>query len=337
MAHLVNPISSDVIMGKSLDKALTGKDPVANELMRRGLMLYDHNARTLFGEGLTGLEKIPAVGGFMQKLQEHLFNTYIPSLKLEMAKHAWERNLKRYGKDIAKGNITREGLMEITVAQANAAFGELNYNWLGRNKTLQDAIRLGALAPDFLEARLRFAGQALRPYGAEQRMALIIRLGVMQFVAAKMLNSLFNPPKGPEDVAKHAKNYPFSVKAGDRTYGLRSLSGDLVHLAQDPTGFLLYRASVPMRLLIQAGSKYYKGIGLEWSDIVTRAQMPLPLQGAARDLRDWLAGRSKEHTEWLDSLLESFGVQSHKYLTPEQHEALERRQEQRIQRLRRSR
>ena len=89
---------------------------------------------------------------------------------MEMATRAYGRNKTRYGK-----KLTDDQIQFLTGQQANAAFGELNYDMMGRNKTFQDVMRLVLLAPDFLEARARFVGQAVKPYGHEQFMAAAVR------------------------------------------------------------------------------------------------------------------------------------------------------------------
>ena len=70
----------------------------------------------------------------------------------------------------------------LTARQANAAFGGPNYKMLGRNKTLQDVMRLSFMAPDFTEARARFVGQAARPFNREQLSALVS--GALAFYTA---------------------------------------------------------------------------------------------------------------------------------------------------------
>ncbi len=111
--------------------------------------------------------------------------------------------------------------------------GELNYRQMGRNKTLQDTFRLLGLAPDFLEARGRFVAQALRPEGAEQRVALA-RLTAVLYGTARVLNMAVN--NGNPRLDK-----PFAVTSNGKDYFLRSIPGDIAHLISDPRSFIYTR------------------------------------------------------------------------------------------------
>jgi len=93
--------------------------------------------------------------------------------------------------------LSEDQLAALTARQANAAFGGLNYKMLGRNKTLQDVLRLAFMAPDFTEARARFAGQAAKPYGREQ-LAALVGGAVAFYVLARILNEMLDkdPPLG---------------------------------------------------------------------------------------------------------------------------------------------
>jgi hypothetical protein len=125
-----------------------------------------------------------------------------------------DRNRERYA-----GKYTEDQIAELSAKQANAAYGELNYRAMGRNKTMQDVFRLAGLAPDFLEARGRFVAQALRPEGAEQRAALI-RLTATLYGTARIMNMALN--NGNPRLDK-----PFSVTYKDKDFFLRSVPGDI--------------------------------------------------------------------------------------------------------------
>jgi len=221
IGHEVNPFKT---------KEIDLNDPLQADLVKHGVMVYSHNAMTDFAEGVyaSGLvSKIPVIGRQMQAYGEYLFQGYIPRLKMEMARQAYERNTKRY-----KGKLDKDQIMELTAKEANAAFGELNYEMMGRNKTIQDMFRLVALAPDFLEARAKFVGQAFKPYGREQMIALL-RLSAYMAIAAQTTNYLLN---GEADWSQ-----PFSVKINDEYYTLRSVPGDMIHLVTDPRSFSYHR------------------------------------------------------------------------------------------------
>jgi len=329
--HKVNPFHPDLLTGKRLKEALS--DSTVDELMRGGLMLYDHEASSKFGEGISGmadiLRKIPGVekleannrvAAFALGMQDHLFGTYIPGLKATMAKAAFGRNLKEYAKDLASGKVTRKQLAEMTASQANAAFGELNYDWMGRNKTAQDLFRMVALAPDFLEARARFAGQALRPYGKEQMAALFLRAGLYQWVAIRGLNMMLNNGNAYAD----DPNMLFKVKVGGKSIGMRTIAGDIMHLVKDPFGFMVYRSSPGMRLIMEGAAGYFKGKQMTVADAM-KTFIPIPAQGWAQDLIQ----KNVRDKKYADSLMEAFGVQASKYYTPAQRQAIEQKEEKR--------
>ena len=213
------------------------KRPVLREGVNHGLMLYNHNAMQEFGEGLAsgGLwHHTPVVGHVLKTYQEWLFQNFIPRLKARMFEHAVDRATEYYKKDLADGTFTRDQLIENAAKQANAAFGELNYKYMGRNPTYQDGLRIALLAPDFLEARFKFAGQALMPKGKEQAMALI-RGAMIMAGGAQLINMMFG------DDHKTHWDRPFSVIIGGREYSPRSVVGDIQHLIMDPRGFWFHR------------------------------------------------------------------------------------------------
>ena len=229
LGHRVNPMELDQV---DFD------EPVTKELVHGGLKLADYHAEQLFGEGLASggwVHKIPFIGNkILRPYTEYLFQDYIPKLKVTMAREAFDRNLKRYAKDLASGEVTREQLAELTANQANAAFGGLNYRAMGRNPSFQDSMRAFLLAPDFLEARAQFTAQAAKPFGREQLVALGL-IAATQYVASRVLNELL-------DGDPHW-NKPFSVVYNGKEYSLRTLPGDIHHLMTDPRSFWYHRFS----------------------------------------------------------------------------------------------
>ena len=274
--HGVNPFNTPAI-----DFA---KRPLLMEGVNHGLMLYSHDAMHEFAEGLSGgglLSKIPGVGDVLQRYQEYLFQDLIPRLKAQMYEKAVERAEAVYAKDIAAGKFTRDQLLDNAAKQANAAFGELNYKYMGRNRTVQDLLRIGLLAPDFLEARFKFAGQALVPKGREQMTALI-RAAVIMSAGAQTINMMFGDDK------KMHWDKPFSAIIGGREYSPRSVVGDIAHLITDPRGFWYNRVNPlfgkPLIELTsgrdQRGQKEDLTTGME---NIIKSWTPLPAQGALKD------------------------------------------------------
>lgn len=207
------------------------QNPNVRGLIRGGMVVGETHGYELFSEGLVGsslTKYIPYLGPRLHALNDALFNSYIPRLKTAMALHALERNRTRFPE------LTPEELYHLTANQANAAFGELNYEMMGRSKTTQDIFRLIALAPDFLEARGRFAAQAMTKYGREQTVALALGAGVL-YLTARIINKLLT-----DEYHFETKN-AFNVVYNGKAYSLRTVQGDILHLATDPRRFAFNR------------------------------------------------------------------------------------------------
>jgi hypothetical protein len=212
-------------------KEIDFKNPDVRGLIRGGAVVGETSGRELFSEGLSGsslTKHIPWVGERIQNYQDYLFGDFIPRIKVAMGLHALERNAKKFP------DLSKEQLYQMTADQMNAAFGELNYEMLGRSKTTQDVLRLTLLAPDFLEARTRFVGQAGTKYGAEQRNALILGAVSMYFFA-RIANKILD-----DEWHLEPKN-AFNIVHNGKSYGLRTVQGDLIHLATEPGQFVNHR------------------------------------------------------------------------------------------------
>lgn len=254
LGHTVNPVSD--LTKIDLD------NPVQYALVSHSLMLNDRSALSQFSEGLAGggwSFKIPVLGrGIIQPMTEHLFGEYIPRLKMTTALHILARNIDRYRSQISSGKISYDQVLEISASQANAAYGMLNYRWMGSNPTFRHFLRLALIAPDFLESRLRFAGQAMKPYGAEQVRALAILTGEI-YVAGRVLNKLLDDDYHFGD--------PFTVYAGNRKYSIRSVPGDIYNLATDPGKFVSSRLSPFVQQIEELRtSKDWRGVQANYTD-----------------------------------------------------------------------
>ncbi|MBU1067311.1 hypothetical protein KKE60_05960 [Patescibacteria group bacterium] len=264
------------------------KNATQYDLVKHGLMVYDHNALSEFAEGLAGtglIQRLPLVGNLFHKYNNWLFTDQIPRIKMKMALAALERNTERYSKKLSKDQISA-----LTASQANAAFGELNYKMMGRNPTLQDTFRLINLAPDFLEARTRFVIQAIKPYGREQ-MAALIRgtLGIV--LATKIVNMLLdNDPHWEK---------PLSLVIKGKEITLRSVPGDLLHLYNDPRSFVYHRLNPTVARTMVEGVTGRDFLGRKRSftqnvkDFVT-SHIPIPIQAPfqERDRKLWESAMS---------------------------------------------
>ena len=295
-------------------------DPMVRKAVEAGVMLYDHAKKQLFSEGVTGggyLSKIPGAGPYVDKWNGWLFENFIPRLKMAMYKEAYARNMKRYGGGqalasgqrigtgpgvkIAKGKLSEQQIAMLTADQSNAAFGELNYTALGRNKTFQDVLRLTLLAPDFLEARARFAGQALRGIpelvgigvgGKEQLMAAGLRGSAMMFMSCQTTNYLLNGKIYPDK--------PFSIIVDGREFVTRSVPGDMLHFIKDPGSFSNHRLN-PTTIRTAIIALQHRNTAGKWMsvpDMVTdffQRQKPIPFQKTADQ-------------KWYQAALNSMGV-----------------------------
>jgi hypothetical protein len=300
-------------------------DPLTNLLSRRGLQLAGDADLAGFEEGLaSGSQtvagklsgKIPIVGPRIQQYGDYLFKSYIPRLKAALGKEVFVRNKARYPE------LGDDEIAVLTARQVEAAFGEINKRFRGRNSTFQDVLRLSLFAPDFLEARGRFVAQALRPYGREQQLALLRGAAIM-YVGARALNQL------SDGDAHWEPELAFAVKVGDKTYGLRSIQGDIIHLGTDPRSFVYHRLhQTYVRPFLEwlTGRDAYgrpRTNAEQVRDFAVQGAAPINVQG----MLEHSAGRTL-----LDSLLQSVGVNAYQYRTPGERAAQSGMRETMLQR-----
>jgi hypothetical protein len=286
-------------------KEIDFSDPNVRGLIRGGAVVGETSGAEHFQEGLAGsslTKHIPWLGDRIQAYQQYLFGDYIPRLKVSMGLHALERNRERFK------NLSEDELYHMTANQMNAAFGELNYEMMGRSKTTQDMLRLMLLAPDFLEARGRFAGQASTVYGGlphvrdgkltvgEQGNALILG-AITMYITARIMNKVLN-----DEYHFEPKN-AFNIIHNGRAYGLRTVQGDLIHAATEPGQFTNHRLNpVYGRPLLEfvTGRDYFgrkRSAGDKLKDI---AQTPIPIS-----LKGAISGQEQT---LFDSFLNSVGI-----------------------------
>lgn len=169
------------------------------------------------------------LSGLNEGFQKWLFERYIPGLKYKTFEAMEARNRSLYKEELAKGEITADDIGILSAEQSNAAYGHLNYELLDRNPTMQHIMQLGLLAPDFLEARARFVGQAIKgltgsKVGAEQLHAVVF-LALSQLGAAWAISAAIGDKWDPL--------HPFEVRHGGRRYFMRSVPEDIFRLAED--------------------------------------------------------------------------------------------------------
>lgn len=291
---------------------------------RHGLMLLpDRISAEQFMEGFrhSGLiSMIPKIGPAADWYSHYLFQEYIPGLKFKTYEHILTRNSKVYEKELASGELKAEDVKVLSAEQANAAYGHLNYADLARNPTIMHAMRLGLLAPDFLEARARFAGQALKgiagaKVGREQVLALAT-LAVAQtataWIAAQTTGGSWD--------AKH----PFEMVNGDRRYSMRSVPEDIAGLIADSRKFFYSRLSplVGKGIIQGVSGVDYKGDKMTAGDTakeLAQAPIPLPLRG--------FLGTSHRNLTAFEELAGSVGLRISRYLPEDVSHAIQLRDE----------
>src|SRR5271157_426410 len=204
-------------------------------------------------EGLSSqkglFKKIPILGKIQEVANDALFKQYIPALKYATYKAILKRNTKLYDKEIESKKNTLDDIKYLSAQQANAAYGALNYTDLGRNKGIQHLLRFSLLAPDFLEARTRFALQAGKTLlgskaGHEQFVAMAVNISLL-YGASAVINGILHSDEPNKSWAEkmHLADAPFEVVVGNRRYGLRSVASDLFHFFQNWHQFVLGRIS----------------------------------------------------------------------------------------------
>jgi hypothetical protein len=247
--HKVNPLPA---FFKSLarDYTIDSANPAVQDGMAHGLQLApDQLSAQHFMEGFAGagIEKIPLYGKFAKAISDHLFERFIPQLKLRLYDTILERNMKRYVGEIARNEVTPEQIKYLSATQANSALSHLNYLDLGHNPTLRHIFSLTTMAPDFTESRVRFLSQATKGLtgskaGAEQLHALIYGAGLI-WAMSRVMNKVVDDDWHFEE--------PFGVVHDGRKYGFRSIQGDLAHMLTDTRKFVYGRISPLAKLFTE--------------------------------------------------------------------------------------
>jgi hypothetical protein len=295
LGHRVNPI---LVPKLDLD------NPEQYEGVAHGLKVAEYNALAEFSEGLSGggglLSRVPVLGTrILKPYTEYLFHDYIPRLKMATYLHIRDRNLARYADELQSNRMSRSDVLALSANQANVAYGELNYKMMGRNPNLQDAMRAFLLAPDFLESRAKFVGQALKPYGREQMVALGY-LAATQYIGCRILNKLL------DDDYHFDPAQAFTVVYGGHEYGLRSVPGDIIHLLSDPRRFFYHRLSPTVVAAVTAATgRDERGVKQDGGDqIKDFLKTPLPI-----------VFRMKHDDKWWEPFLNGIGVSEKQYKT----------------------
>lgn len=273
----VNPIRPDVV-GEIRNR------PAVARAVREGLTLApdkaaleDHSAGVAQHSKLLG--KIPVLGKAMDWYQDFLFNRYIPSLKAQATEVMYDKYQK------AHPEWTDKAVAKATAQHVNNAFGGQNWRAMGRAAATQDWFHLFALAPDWLESEMRFAGSTLRGglgnrnFSREQVAKMAAGLwGVAR--VANLVNSGNMHLESPFGLATKDKD------GKEVIYSMRTLPTDILHMASDPSGFIKGRLSPFARLSQEAISGHDTfGRKLAPGDLaidIARNMAPLPFQAVGQ-------------------------------------------------------
>ena len=257
VGHMVNPFSH--IPKVDL------RDPAQLDAANHGLMLLpDRASARVYLEGVgakssllsQGIRKLgrpgEAISDVIDGYQDYLFHQYIPGLKFKTYQAILGRNMKRYAGELKSGEMTPADVKITSAEQSNAAYGHLNYALLDTNPTMQHLKQMALLAPDFLEARARFAGQAVKglssPVGAEQLKAIAI-LAAAQAGSAYILSNVTGGQYDP--------HHPFEVVHNGRRYAMRSVPEDIFSFLKDRRQFIYGRVNP---LLVKGGVQLGTGL-----------------------------------------------------------------------------
>lgn len=282
-------------------KDIDFENPNVEGLLRGGVTLGGEYRQSNLSEGLIGSSlsrHVPVLGPIMEAYHSYLFQSLIPRIKMTMALDALGRNRTRFAKDLASGKMKEGDLYKLTADQANAAFGEQNYIMLERSKTAQDMLRLIFLAPDFLEARGRFAGQSLTKYGTEQRVALALG-AVTMYTLARIINKVL------DDQYHFEPENLFNVVYKGNSYGLRTVQGDILHLIEKPVQFWMSRLNP-----LYGRTAMEVATGRDWFG--RKRSVPEQVWDSVSNIVPIAVRSNRERSMW-ESTLNAFGVTARRY------------------------
>lgn len=316
VGHKVNPFANipkvDLNNPAQLDAARHGlmiaADRISAQQFREGL---DGSSRNLLSNAIG---KIPKVGErikqFSDDFQTWLFESYIPGLKIKTYDAMVERNTKRHVDELASGAITESQVKYLSAQQSNAAYGHLNYADISRNPTIQHVMQMFLLAPDFLEARGRFTGQAAKGIAAKsgrEQFAAMALLAATFYASSRILNQVADGDPHWDE--------PFAVISGNRRYAMRSVPADIYHAVHDTRKFISGRLSPVIGRGVLEGltGVNYRGEPTEFTETIRNiiaGMVPLSVQPFTRGLSE----TSKDNpVSPLEQLMGSSGLHVSRY------------------------
>ncbi len=303
VGHRVNPTFN-------IPKVDLVNDAGQMDAARHGLMLApDRVSAEQFMEGFrqSGLvSRIPVIGPLADHYSNYLFHQYIPGLKYKTYQAIQSRNMGVYAKDIASGKVSEADVKHLSAEQANAAYGHLNYADLARNPTIQHIMQLGLLAPDFFEARARFAGQSVKGVtGAKVGREQIIALATLAVAQATTAYTAAQLTDGEWDASR-----PFEFHVGNRRYTMRSVPEDISSVLHDARAFAYSRISP---IIGKGTAQYLSGVDYRGQKITPGEttkellQQPIPIS-----IRGFL-GLGRQSLSGWEQLLSAVGLRVSRY------------------------
>jgi hypothetical protein len=288
------------IMPRLVNWNLEGDEDLQGLVRHGQTMGHRFGEEAEFQDGLVAstkglLGKVPLVRDYQNWLQKFTFERLLPSLKALAGKKmfAWW-----YGKftsdkpfyekyildheDFA-GLDPKEAAYRAAAQECNERFGGLNYRDFGRSAGMQDFAKMVVLAPDWMESELRLAKRLFDPTGGKLLRRDMIYMTAGLWITARIANQLLTGNPHPEA--------PFGVVLKDkedknRVYSLRTLPTDILHMADDPVGFLRGRTAPVTKTASEAvvGRDQFGRKLVDWNDYVDlgRNILPIPLQSAMR-------------------------------------------------------
>lgn len=301
--HWTNPFTADV-----LTRNLDWDAPETKFAIEKGHLKLAPSPAELhqFSEGMIGgsalIRKIPILGDWAGATQDWIFGKLAPNLKLKTFENAFGRAKWMQEHLGAYKGLSNDEIAARIGDSSNNAFGELNHLFMGkegRDPGFQRFLRLGFLAPDFGEARLRFAGKALTRFGHEERLALATNFLAL-YGLARAAN--YMSTGNMQTDWKHA----FEVKVGNKWWGMRSMVGDINKATTDTRNFIMSRLNpVYARTLVEgATGRDYRGVKRDtWGQTkdLLKTAVPIPFSGATR----------ADQTVW-EGFLGSMGLKSNR-------------------------
>jgi len=331
MEHLVNPFKLP-----SMDEQ--ANNPIVLEGVAHGLNLLNIDTTGV-------LSTLPGMGTY----HRYLFRDYIPRLKAEMYKHAFARNMDRFGgaKDGKAATMTRDEIHLLTAQQANAAFGGLDpafFEQLNRmnNKTYQAIEHLLLFSPDFTKARIQFAAQGIgeiprlaarvasKPFKSTQtppplhteQLAALLRGALVMYGICRITNAVINRDQGAKGAHWDWQDALVVVTPkswgvlGDKHIGLRMVQGDMMELIKNPVTWAYNRlnpATLRPAIEFLTGRDNFgrQESKMNFAKNYLKQMAPIQVQK--------LFTTSDEG--WVDSLFTSAGLQLGNYRSPLEQEA----------------